>query len=131
MGPAERELLSSLVPIQLGGGSIFNHVSAMCRSKYYLRVGGGARQGNSIPEAISSGCLYLGSSNQFNNRDTFTPATDVETWQDAYNQIKTLESDPKLYAENLKYQRLVSDYSCFLRPVSEMITRLYKKRGTA
>jgi hypothetical protein len=121
--------ISNLVGVNECGGDIRNHLAGMCKSKYYLRVGGGAKQGNSIPEAVSAGCLYLANRGEFNNADLFTDDTYVDSWESAIAAIERFEADDELFQANLRKQRAHIDYTCFLRPMAELIQRLQLKRA--
>ena len=124
------QALEGLVGLNGCGGNIKSHLTALSRSKYYLRMGGGAKQGNSIPEAISAGCLFLANRYEFNNADTFTNNTYVDTWEEAIATIKQFEEDGDAFRNTLQSQRAQIEYTCFLRPMSKLIDKFEAKRAT-
>ena len=119
----------NLVGVNESQGDIKQRLTGLCRSKYYLGMGGGNKQGVSIPEAVSAGCLYLGSRFESKDGDLLTSDTYVDTWKDAVITLLKFELYEDLYKINLLRQRYFVDYTCFLRPMADLIIRLRQKRA--
>ena len=84
--------------------------------------------GNAAVEAISCGCLVIGNPNKHINNAFFTRNTSASTPEEAINLILFLESNPKIYWGEVKHQRKIINYLCYLRPLYDLIQAVSQKQ---
>lgn len=94
-------------------------------SKYFLITPGQRRvYGTALVEAIAAGCLAIGSPNALHHHGfLFTPATSAATIDEALQRITTFERNPHQYHEELKRQRDLIDWLCYVRPTLELFDK--------
>lgn len=121
-----------------GGGAQFYGRSAMSiaerlrglqRARYFVQFGKSKRTifGNGLVEAICAGCIALGDPASHANRDVYSSSTSARNWDELLAQIHALESDAVLYARTLKRQQEIINYTCWNRPLLELMLQWRQK----
>jgi len=102
---------------------IENIINDLLKSKYFIRIGGRKLWGNPMVEAISAGCLVLGSPGEFNNKSLFTKDTVVNSFDQLIDKLRLYEENDALYINELNKQQALVDYLCFYRPLNDLLIK--------
>ena len=127
---SQRELacLASFGPIEVAKGSIEEILTALLRSKYYIRLGSRRHLGNAAIEAISAGCLSIGNPSEFAIKSLMLPETCVTSRAQLFERIRSFEEGPSLFDEALVQQKQRVDYLCLSRPLSDLLEAVRRVR---
>ncbi|HBE89649.1 MAG TPA: hypothetical protein DDW41_00365 [Candidatus Andersenbacteria bacterium] len=127
---SKRELmcLGSFGAVEIAQGSIEEILTALMRSKYYVRLGSRRHLGNAAIEAISAGCLAIGNPSEFAIKSLMLPETSVTSRAQLIERIRSFEEDPGRFDEVLAKQRQIVDFLCFSRPVSDLLEAVGRVR---
>lgn len=106
-------------------------ITTLLQSKYALFCGKNYCRGNALAEAVAAGCLVIGNPAYFSNRDLFSSRTTGKSFKELLENIAYFEQHPDVFQTELKKQRELCDYYCFVRPVQELFKRLERKRSKA
>lgn len=138
-----RSLLSSdefnLLDTRFGcstvSGDIKSLLTAIGRSKYFIRIGSRAVWGNALIEAYAADSLIISSTRGFRNRIFSFPANSIGGVDFDENQFSSLltilenfESNQNLYMACLENQRVVGDELLYNRPISKLLFKALEKK---
>ena len=80
--------------------------------------------------AIAAGCLAIGSPEAFREHGyLFNDATSASTASEAIERIRQFELDHEAYAREVARQRILIDYVCYVRPLSDLLNAWDLKRA--
>lgn len=123
--------LSTTSPNGYEGGSHKSKMSAeqiiraLRTCKYFIKLGGRRNVwGNAYVEAFSTGCLALGDPNKHTHGSIFSSLTTVSTFDQLVARIKDFEANPSRYNKELRLQRQIVNYLCFIRPMLDLMNKL-------
>lgn len=99
-------------------------------SRYFL-VTQGKRSvfGTGLVEAISSGCLVIGTPERIGCAFLLSDATSATDVADAVRKMALLQNQPELLQRELKRQRHLVDWLCFFRPLQQLLLRWNNKKS--
>jgi len=115
-------------PIILHSQDILENLKRVCRAKYFLKIEGRERRGNSVLESISCGTLVLANKEMIMYRDLICEECHVVTVEDVIKKILHLESSPLLYSELVKKQRNILQTLYFQGPISNLVSKYKTKQ---
>jgi hypothetical protein len=131
---AQRERLTTLMPITRSSGSIKNVLSGLMETKYYviyLNKNSGKRssiRGNAIAEAIATGNLVIAVNQGLNNTSLLSLGkTLVNSFEEIIKQLMYFENNPEEFQKELALQRDKLNEFCFNRPIRELFAKHAEK----
>lgn len=100
-------------------------------SRYFL-VTQGKRSvfGTGLVEAISAGCLVIGTPERIGCAFLLSDATSATDVNDAIRKMQILENQPELRQRELQRQRDLVDWLCFYRPLQQLVLRWNSKSSS-
>lgn len=97
-------------------------------SKYFIKIGGSYIRGNSLLEAISSGCLVIGDPGNIIMNNLLPEKCKVKTVNDAITLINDLESNSEEFLKLYYLQQAMASFLAIIKPTESLINILNYKR---
>jgi hypothetical protein len=119
-GPVERLSLSRFGEVRQIEGSIFDVLTGLMASRYWVRLGGRPLWGNGMIEALACGCIGLANPSFFKNRSLFSQGSVVYDFKSLLTQIEVLEENEKLRADLLRSQAILINEFAYYRPMAAL-----------
>lgn len=100
-------------------------------SRYFL-VTQGKRSvfGTGLVEAISAGCLVIGTPERIGCAFLLSDATSASDVSDSIRKMRMFEDQPELRQQELQRQRDLVDWLCFYRPLQQLVLRWNSKSSS-
>lgn len=95
----------------------------LSRSKYFVKCGGRSVWGNAMVEAIAAGCLAIGDPRMHAHGFLFSKHSAAATFDEVIEKIKAFEESPALCRGELRRQRRLVDYLCYVRPTIDLFRK--------
>ncbi len=107
---------------------IFDNLYNLCRSKYFVKMGGRNIRGNSVAEAVSCGSLAIMNRDEVIHKELIIDECNVKTMEEVLSLINELERDENKYNRLLQKQREAVTYYFFECPVRSIKNCVSDKR---
>ncbi|WP_346856195.1 hypothetical protein [uncultured Draconibacterium sp.] len=108
---------------------IFDNLKNLCRSKYFVKMGGRTIRGNSAAEAISCGALAIMNRNEVIHKELIIDECHVTTMEEVLRLINELEQDELKYNQLLKKQKEIVTHYFYDCPLQSIENCLEDKRS--
>jgi hypothetical protein len=125
----EREIISTAERVARRTMDLDLRESLMNSRFFLITPGQRAVFGTALVEAISAGCLAIGSPKAFREHGyLFTSATAALDVNQSVDCMRRMASNIDVIQDETNRQRRLVEYTCFIRPLNELLAALNAKR---
>ena len=124
--------LSEFGEVRRVNGNVWNVIDNLMMSKYYIRLGDKPVLGNSMIEAVASGCLFITSPRGVKNSSLFLPEAtlltvgfDDDQFAELLIKLREISNSEDIYTNLINRQRMLLDMLCWSRPLDFILKNTF------